>query len=306
MSRLHHDQFTKQCAEELLSPIGQVQINREVPGEPHAIDIYFTPHPEGAIALPTLGILGRMARQPCLIEPFSTGLTGEDIEGCLLKLMGTIAEIRREARRAKRRLLSEELPQLWMVAPTVSAAQLARFGAKAKKGWPRGVYEVARGWRLQVVVIHQLPPLPETLWLRLWGRGKVQRQAIEEVLALPDSDPKRIPALKLLATWKITIEVSGALDQEDQEVAMALSQAYLEWEKQTEERGVKKGMQRGIQQGMQQGIQQGVQQGVERVALNMLQKGMLVEEVAQLTSLTVEQIQALQQDCLSGNGDRPS
>lgn len=31
------------------------------------------------------------------------------------------------------------------------------------------------------MVIHQLPNTPETLFLRILGRGKVQRQAVEEL-----------------------------------------------------------------------------------------------------------------------------
>jgi predicted transposase YdaD len=93
---------------------------------------------------------------------------------------------------------------------------------------------------------NRLPVNSDTLWLRLLGRGKTQQQAINEVIAFDDRDPKRSSILKLLANWKISIEITGQISEE-QELMMALSQAYLEWEQQTEQRGIEKGLQQGEQ-----------------------------------------------------------
>ena len=102
-----------------------------------------------------------------------------------------------------------------------------------------------------IVSINQLPLTEDTLWLRLLGKGLTQEQAISEVLASPKGDPQRDRILRLLASWKITLEINDPADDAERGVLMALSQAYLAWEKETEE----KGMQEGIQQGIQQGIQ---------------------------------------------------
>jgi hypothetical protein len=76
------------------------------------------------------------------------------------------------------------------------------------------------------------------------GKGSTQTQAISEVLAIPESDPRRMVALQLLSTWKITLETSGLID-EDREVFMALSQAYLEWEARTKQQARQEGRQEG-------------------------------------------------------------
>ncbi|MEB3215450.1 MAG: flagellar assembly protein H, partial [Nostocales cyanobacterium 94392] len=47
------------------------------------------------------------------------------------------------------------------------------------------------------------------------------------------------------ATWKISIEASAIIEQEDRELIMTLSQAYLEWEQETQRRGIEQGMQQG-------------------------------------------------------------
>jgi predicted transposase YdaD len=49
--------------------------------------------------------------------------------------------------------------------------------------------------------------------------------------------------LKLLSNWKISLEITGQAEA-DEELMMVLSQAYLEWEQQTEQRGEQKGLQR--------------------------------------------------------------
>ena len=71
--------------------------------------------------------------------------------------------------------------------------------------------------------------------------GETQQQAIAEVRALSPDNPQRNQILRILANWKVTIELGEVLDADDQEVLMTLSQAYLEWEQKTEQRGMRFG-----------------------------------------------------------------
>jgi Domain of unknown function (DUF4351) len=66
---------------------------------------------------------------------------------------------------------------------------------------------------------------------------------VQEVVALPPNHPRRGQILRLLASWKVTIEIDGFLDSDEQEDFMALSQAFLDWEQQTEARGKVRGEQ---------------------------------------------------------------
>jgi hypothetical protein len=45
MTRQPHDQFAKQYLEELLSPLGKVEVSREVTDEVRQVDILFFPAP---------------------------------------------------------------------------------------------------------------------------------------------------------------------------------------------------------------------------------------------------------------------
>jgi hypothetical protein len=69
------------------------------------------------------------------------------------------------------------------------------------------------------------------------GKGRVQEQAIAEVLSLPPDDPRRAGTLQLLVNWKISLELTGEIEQEEQNLMATLSQAYLEWEQQTKQQG---------------------------------------------------------------------
>lgn len=240
MARTSFDQFSKQFLEALLSPFGQVEISREVPGEPRFVDVWFAPtQPTEAVSL---GLLGQMATIPCLLEPFRNPPAPTEIRQCLLKLLAVQAQAQRQARREAVPLPEAELPYLWILTPSLSEKTLISFGAHESGDWPAGVYLLEAGFRAAIVLINQLPVTAETLWVRLLGKGKTQQQAIAQVAALPTQDGRREVALRLLVTWKLMIEESGLA--EEQEILMSLSSIYLEWERETERRGLERGLQR--------------------------------------------------------------
>lgn len=204
MSRIPFDQLSKQLMEELLSPFGQIQINREVLGESRYIDLWFSPRLATESDPSQLGLLGRFTTRPCLIEPFRNAPSQGEMESCWLKLYSIRTEIRREVKREKRSLSEEQLPMLWILTPTASVDFLGKLGAYEDESWPHGVYFSVGSFYTGVVVIHQLPEVDETLWLRLLGKEGTQRRAITEVVSFPASDRRREQALRLLANWKVT------------------------------------------------------------------------------------------------------
>ncbi len=100
-----------------------------------------------------------------------------------------------------------------------------------------------------IVSIDQLPKTPDTLWIRLLGRGLTQEIAIHEILALPIRHPRRMPILRLLASWKVRIELTEIPNRKERDEFMAFTQAFLEWEQKTEERGWLQGHQIGQEEG---------------------------------------------------------
>jgi hypothetical protein len=249
MTRTPFDQFCKRLLEEFLSPLGDVQLNLEVPGESRFVDVWFMPNAQRGCDADSLGLLGRLVATPCLIEPFRNPPSPAQVRNCLLKLLLVEADVGRRARRVEEQLSEAELPKLWILTPTASKFGLDGFGANPDGDWLfPSIYFMPPQFRTAIVVLNQLPSTPETLWLRLLGKGTTQRQAVEEVLALPKDDPQRAIALRLLVGWKITIEASGEVDAEDREVVMTLAKVYqelVEREREAERRGVERGMEEG-------------------------------------------------------------
>jgi Domain of unknown function (DUF4351) len=233
MAKNPFDQFSKQFLEEFLSPLGTVETSLEVAGEPQFVDVYFVPNAQAAKIPTDLGILGQMVQTPCLIEPFRNQPTPVEVRSCLLKLFQVHGDYHRRAKRRSESLPEGNLPQLWVLASSASDALLHKFGAISEEA---GVYFLPEALRTAIISINQLPCDESTLWLRLLGKGQTQEQAIAEVIAFDAGDPRRSSILRLLANWKISIEVTGQIAEEE-ELMMALSQAYLEWEQRTEQRG---------------------------------------------------------------------
>jgi hypothetical protein len=234
MAQNSFDQFSKQYLEEFLSPYGSVEISREVLGEPLFVDVFFMPAAPSASIAQDLGLLGRIAQTPCLIEPFRNSPTLAEVRNCLQKLFHVHGDMHRRAKQEKKSLAESELPTLWILVTAASKTLLSKANVIEDKSWPTGVYFISELVKTAIVSINQIPNTEDTIWLRILGRGETQQQALTEVLSFNQTDPRRLSILKLLATWKINLELSGELEQE---LIMVLSQAYLEWEQQTELRG---------------------------------------------------------------------
>ena len=73
-----------------------------------------------------------------------------------------------------------------------------------------------------------MPVTPDTLWLRILGKGKTQQQAIDELLTFTPDHPQRQRTLELLLTWGITIENTAYLSQSEQQIMIKLRALYQE------------------------------------------------------------------------------
>jgi hypothetical protein len=120
------------------------------------------------------------------------------------------------------------LPRLWILTPTASAALVSEFRAIIDKSWLPGIYFMANPLRTAIVVIHQLPRTPETLWVRILGKGSVQKQAIDELEALPVDSPFRSNALRLLKNLQKNLGITQNVDNEDRELFMRLAPLYAQ------------------------------------------------------------------------------
>jgi len=235
------DRFNKRLFQELLSPFGQVIPNMAVIGDERMINIFFAPHYQILPNEEELGSLVRIMERPALLEPYRSALVDDDVQTCLRKLFMVFADLQRQ----NPTVIVTAPPKLWILAAEVSDRLLQDFKADPNPELGDGFYDMGKGLQTTIVRLNELPNVPETLWLRLLAKGRVQEDAIEELLLLPESDPKRRMALGLLVSWRINIELADQVDIEERQILMALSQTYLEWEKQTKREGLEQGLEQG-------------------------------------------------------------
>jgi uncharacterized protein YjeT (DUF2065 family) len=233
MTQVPFDQLSKQYLEEFLEPLETVQRNLEVLGESKFVDVWFVPTTPLSSWAKDLGLLGQIIQSPCLLEPFRNAPSRTEIRTCVLKLIWIQEEQRRKGKQQTQSLQENNLPQLWILAAIASNPVIQDFGRQEQSQWGAGVYVLPKAFRTAIIAINKLPETPETLWLRVLGRGATQKKAIAEVFALPEAHPRRAGILRLLASWKVSIEVKEILDAQDREELMALSQVFLDWEQKT-------------------------------------------------------------------------
>ena len=120
----------------------------------------------------------------------------------------------------------------------------------------KGVYFLPRHLKSAIVVLHQLPETPETMWLRILGKGGVQQRAIAELISLATDDPLRIIALELLYRLQshLVVETQEELEPEERELIMAIAPLF----------------QQQIQAAQQQGLEQGRQAQQRLILENFL------------------------------------
>jgi len=256
MTRFIHDQFAKQYLTELLTPYGEVETSKDITAEVRQIDVLFIPSPQATQSLETLGLLGRMATNYAMFEPFRNAVSKSEIRSCMGKLFDIHADLEREAKRNDTRINETELPSLWIFTPTASVEILESFNTTIdEENWGKGIYFLGVALKTVIIAIHQLPSTPETLFLRILGKGKVQRLAVEELEALANNSPLLSEIIKLvhdlIAVLSARQRKEQDIDKDDQELIMKLSEMYQqqleEIKKQQPQEGRQEGLNRGVE-----------------------------------------------------------
>ena len=203
------DQFAKNLLRDALGRACAAETEVEVLAATQKIDVYTIPDPARAAERARMGLLGELAAQPCLFEPFHDTPGLRQIRRCLNKQLTWHHELERRARVAAgsssvggARPAADEVPfpALVVLSPGKPATVLDAYGCEW--GSP-GVYHADWGLALRVVVLAELPATPETLLLRLLGRGRVFSQALAELAELPGDAWERSVATPLLVHFQL-------------------------------------------------------------------------------------------------------
>ncbi|WP_293142498.1 hypothetical protein [Okeania sp. SIO3I5] len=202
------------------------------------MDIYFYPASKPPTSNLNLGVLSQILLSDCLIEPFWNQPTLNEVRSCLLKLFYVQSELQRAARRNRESINEIDLPKLWILTTSASEKLSDSFGFQLDpENQMTGVYISPPGLKTNLIAINQLPVIPETLWLRILGKGKTQESALLELGDLSPENPLRILALEQVANWTNYLETKQNLTSQERELIMNLSPAYLKWREDVRQEG---------------------------------------------------------------------
>jgi predicted HTH domain antitoxin len=151
--------------------------------------------------------------------------------------------------------------------------QQKSFRTEEKPQWGTGVYFLPDPDRTAIISIHNLPNTPDTLLLRLLGRGQVQADAISELIKLPSDHPYRGEILRHISRLQINLKIRQNRTKDIREVMMNLAPAYDKWleETRTQER----------------------EETQIAIALRLMKKSMSLDDISECTGLSIEVLQAL-------------
>ncbi|MGK4001401.1 hypothetical protein WMF31_02165 [Sorangium sp. So ce1036] len=263
--RSRFDAFGKNVLRDTLTRVGAVDTEVEVIAASQTIDVWYVPDPTRATARAELGLLGELAADPCQFEPFHDTPGPGELRGCVRKQLHWHHEL---ARRAGGEV---PFPRLCVLSSGRPATVLDAFRFEPEPG-RAGLYRAAPGWRVDVVVIAELPRTRETLLLRLLGARAVLRHAVQDLVALPEDAWERSIALPWLVRLRFMSQQDPSARTAEQVEEEEIMAEVHEWFEQLKQSIRREGLKEGLAEGLKEGLAEGLKEGQIRALARQFEK----------------------------------
>jgi len=276
------DLFIKAVLATAMTRAGKAETEVEVvPAGAQRIDVYSEPDPALAGELADMGMLGELGAEPTMFEPFSDTPALRQMRACLRKQLVWHHELERRARIAAGDLADDDaeppgpvpFPVLLILSPGRPETVLDVYRFELVRP---GVYAVASGWAVRLVVLAELPRTRATVLMRLGGE-KLRAEAIAEILQMPADAWERKTAEPLLVKFDLTPS-PGASPEETMHLAE---------------------IQQQVEEARQKLRDEGRQEGECRFLIRQLRA-----RFGQLPPAAVARVQAAEPDVLEAWGER--
>jgi antitoxin component of RelBE/YafQ-DinJ toxin-antitoxin module len=180
--------------------------------------------------------------------------------------------------KAAKEKIERQNPFTWVLAVNCGDKLLNLCEAKPLAEYGQGVYELSKLLRMGIVVIDRLPDSPETLWLKMLGNKDSARKAFSEIDRLSPERREKNDIIK--TSLKYCVYLKGlpteSLTQEEQDFMRTMEEVDAWYEEQIAE-----------------AEQKAEQRKQQEIATKMLRKDIPLDTIAEVTGLTIEQIQQL-------------
>ena len=228
--RNRFDQVAKQIGQEALGPSGVTVASEEISPETQHADLRHEPNPERGAERARLGLLGRLASVPCLLEIYGHAPNGEEFRACLAKHIAFWQQRARKARaQGKKHKETPPPPEapldpfLWVIAAGAPSVLLDEIDVRTAPDWPEGVYFFGgKVLRVGVVVASALPRDRASLLVRLMAAGPLLKPALEDLAALPVDAHERGVAEEILVGLRHALEKKPSRTPEEEELFMTM------------------------------------------------------------------------------------
>lgn len=235
MGKNHFDRLAKDVGQEALRPSGTTLANEEIHAATQYADLRHEPDPTRKAERDRLGLLGRIAESPCLIEVYSEAPGAEEFRACLSKHLALWQERSRQHKKRTEQLRSPQDfagPFLWIIAAGAPITVLTALRFEPAPGWPPGVYGFgADVLRVGIVVATELPREDtSTLLVRIMAAGPLLAQVVDEVAALPPNAYERVIAEPALLSCQRALGQipKPNLDKNEEAFIMAMIKSWEE------------------------------------------------------------------------------
>jgi hypothetical protein len=162
-----------------------------------------------------------------MFEYFARPPSRADVKHCLRKRLGYEHERSLDAQ--QRREPAPPEPRLWILSVGRPQEALRAYGAVPMPDWPEGFWQAALDEYMRFVLLHDLPEHPDTLALRLAGRGNTLQRAVIELFYLPEEHPLRVRAWPIVVAHKAFI-MQNLERTADMDLYEQTLQVYREYE----------------------------------------------------------------------------
>jgi hypothetical protein len=234
--RNRFDHLAKDLGKAALGPSGTTVANETINPETQYVDLRHEPDPARSTERARLGLLGRFAAVPCLIEVYSRAPSAGDLRACLTKHLAFWHQRERTARSDSNKQSGQQQPSqasadpfLWIIAAGAPTTLLTRLKLEPAPAWPPGLYFFGADiLRVGIVVACELPRDPTTLLVRLMAAGPLIAEATREVAELPPGAYERAIAEPILLSFQHLLEQDASRDANEQELIMTMYRSFDE------------------------------------------------------------------------------
>ena len=249
--RMVEDVFTKKLLQEALDPVDAVELQKPVaPHDTQYSDVFCQPRPmrPAKEQVPHLGVLWEMTASTCTIEPSSKTPTVPELRGLARKQLNLHHQLSKAAGDP-----ALPVPLQWIISPGVPVSGLAALAATPMSGRPTGFYRSVELLEQRIVVLSELPKTAETRLLRLMGSAEMRQEAMQEIAALPATDPARQPLVEILneMVYFLVKNTKGPTETSDPETSQMtqLRQEFEQFQANLRREGEARGEASGLAKG---------------------------------------------------------